>query len=140
MIRSAEARWAGDLKTGKGNVKSGSGAINGPYHFDTRFENAPGTNPEELLGAAHASCFSMALGFALEKSGHAAESVDTTAKVHLEKTDAGFAITKIDQITRVKIAGVSAADLTRLAEDTKSGCIVSRALSAVPMTVDAALA
>ena len=139
MIRSAQAHWAGDLKTGKGNVKSGSGAINGPYHFDTRFGDATGTNPEELLGAAHAACFSMALGFALEKAGHVADSVETTSKVHLDKTDAGFAITKIDLITRVKVAGVSAADLTRLAEDTKSGCIVSRALSAVPMTLDAAL-
>jgi osmotically inducible protein OsmC len=140
MIRSAEARWAGDLKTGKGNVKSGSGAINGPYHFDTRFESAPGTNPEELLGAAHAACFSMALGFALEKAGHVAESVDTTAKVHLDKNDAGFAISKIELDTKVKATGLADADLQRLAEETKKGCIVSRALSAVPMELKATLA
>ena len=139
MIRSAQARWSGELQTGKGSVKLGSGAFEGPYSFGTRFEGTQGTNPEELLGAAHAGCFSMALGFALQKAGHVAESVETTTNVHLEKGDAGFSITKIELKTRVKAPGISPADFTRLAEDTKAGCIVSRALSAVPMELDAAL-
>ena len=140
MNRTAQARWAGDLKTGKGNIKLGSGAFEGPYSFGTRFEGAPGTNPEELLGAAHAGCFSMALGLALQTAGHVTESIDTTATVHLEKGDAGFAITKIELKTRVKAPGLAAADFARLAEETKQGCIVSRALSAVPMELDAILA
>ena len=140
MNRTAQARWAGDLKTGKGNIKLGSGAFEGPYSFGTRFEGAPGTNPEELLGAAHAGCFSMALGLALQTAGHVAESIDTTATVHLEKGDAGFAITKIELKTRVKAPGLAVADFARLAEETKQGCIVSRALSAVPMELDAILA
>ena len=139
MIRTAQARWSGELQTGNGNVKLGSGAHEGPYSFGTRFEGVQGTNPEELLGAAHAACFSMALGFALQKAGHVAESVETTSSVHLEKGDAGFVITKIELKTRVKAPGVSAADFAKLAEDTKTGCIVSRALSAVPMELDAAL-
>jgi len=139
MIRTAQARWSGELQTGKGNVKLGSGAFEGPYSFGTRFEGAQGTNPEELLGAAHAGCFSMALGFALQKAGHVAESVETTASVHLDKSDAGFSIAKIQLRTRAKVAGISAADFAKLAEDTKTGCIVSRALSAVPMELDAAL-
>jgi osmotically inducible protein OsmC len=139
MQRTAQARWAGDLPTGKGNIKLGSGAFEGPFSFGTRFESVQGTNPEELLGAAHAGCFSMALGFALQKAGHVAESIETAATVHLEKNDAGFAITKIQLRTRAKAPGVSAADFARLAEETKTGCIVSRALAAVPMELDAAL-
>jgi osmotically inducible protein OsmC len=139
MIRTAQARWSGELQTGKGNMKLGSGAFEGPYSFGTRFEGAQGTNPEELLGAAHAGCYSMALGFALQKAGHVAESVETTASVHLEKSDAGFSITKIELKTQVKAPGISAADFARLAEETKHGCIVSRALSAVPMELHATL-
>ena len=139
MIRTAQARWSGELQTGKGSVKLGSGAFEGPYSFGTRFEGAQGTNPEELLGAAHAGCYSMALGFALQKAGHVAESVETTASVHLEKSDAGFSITKIELKTQVKAPGISAADFARLAEETKKGCIVSRALAAVPMELTATL-
>lgn len=139
MDRTAEARWSGDLKSGKGNVKVGSKSYEGPYSFASRFENGAGTNPEELLGAAHAGCFSMALSLALATAGHAPTSVTTTATVHLGKVGAGFAVTGIDLVTRGVVPGVSDAEFKRMAEETKSGCIISKALSAVPMTVNATL-
>lgn len=139
MDRKAEARWEGDLKAGKGNIKLGSGAFEGPFSFATRFEGAPGTNPEELLGAAHAGCFSMALSLALSNEGHVPTSIQTTATVHLEKGEKGFSISRIDLVTRGVVPGISDADFKRLAEATKTGCIVSRALSAVPMQLDAKL-
>jgi len=139
MDRSAEARWTGDLKTGLGHVRLGSGAFEGPYSFMSRFESGSGTNPEELLGAAHAGCFSMALSLALSKAGHTPTRVTTTATVHLSNTGGGFAITGIDLVTRGQVPGISAAEFQRLAEETKVGCIVSRALAAVPMTLDAQL-
>jgi osmotically inducible protein OsmC len=139
MDRTAEARWAGDLKTGRGNIKLGSGAFEGPYSFSSRFENGSGTNPEELLGAAHAGCFSMALSLALSLAGHPPANLATTATVHLEKAGAGFAITGIDLKTRGQVPGITAAEFSRLAEDTKVNCIVSRALASVPMRLDAEL-
>ena len=139
MDRTAEARWAGDLKSGKGNVKLGSKSYEGPYSFLSRFENGAGTNPEELLGAAHAGCFSMALSAALSAKGMVPTSVTTTATVHLGKVGAGFAITGIDLVTRGVVPGISEADFKKMAEETKSGCIVSKALASVPMTVDAKL-
>ena len=139
MDRTAEARWAGDLKTGRGTVRLGSKAFEGPYSFASRFESAPGTNPEELLGAAHAGCYSMALALALSTAGHTPTSVATTATVHLEKSGAGFAISGIDLTTRGVVPGVSAAEFQRLAEDTKVNCIISKALAAVPMRLDAKL-
>lgn len=140
MDRKAEARWNGGLKGGTGNVKLGSGAFNGPYSFTSRFENGAGTNPEELLGAAHAGCFTMALSAALERAGHAPTSVTTTATVHLTKGDAGFSISGIDLVTRGVVPGVGEPEFKKFADDAKTGCIVSRALSAVPMTLDAKLA
>ena len=139
MDRTAEARWAGDLKAGRGNVKLGSGAFEGAYSFASRFEDGNGTNPEELLGAAHAGCYSMALALALTMSGHPPTSVTTTATVHLSKVGAGFAITGIDLRTRGVAPGVSPAEFQRLAEETKVNCIVSKALAAVPMKLDAQL-
>lgn len=139
MERQAHARWSGDLKGGRGHIKLGSGGFEGSYSFGTRFENAPGTNPEELLGAAHAACFSMALALALSSAGHIPKNIATTAKVRLEKVAAGFGITGIDLVTRAEVPGVSATDFKRMAEETKTGCIVSRALAAVPMTLDAEL-
>ena len=139
MNRTAEARWAGDLKSGRGNIRLGSKAFEGPYSFMSRFESGPGTNPEELLGAAHAGCYSMALSLALSTAGHVPTSVTTTATVHLDKVGGGFAITSIDLTTRGVVPGVSAADFQRLAEDTKVNCIVSKALAAVPMRLDAQL-
>ncbi len=139
MDRKAEASWAGDLKSGRGNIRLGSGAFEGPYSFVSRFESGGGTNPEELLGAAHAGCFSMALSLALTAAGNVPTSVTTTATVHLSKVGAGFGITGIDLVTRGVVPGVSAADFQRLAEETKVNCIISKALAAVPMKLDAQL-
>lgn len=139
MERKASARWHGDLKSGTGQVKLGSGVFEGPYSFLSRFDRAPGTNPEELLGAAHAGCFSMALSLALSLAGHTPTSVTTTATVHLRKVGEGFGITGIDLVTRGVVPGIAAAEFQRLAEATKTGCIISKALSAVPMTLDARL-
>jgi len=138
MDRKAEARWEGDLRGGRGKIKLGSGAFEGNYSFGTRFEGAPGTNPEELLGAAHAGCFSMALSLFLGNAGHPPTSIQTAATVHLNKVGEGFAITGIDLSTRGQVPGISAADFTRMAEDAKANCIVSKALS-VPITLTATL-
>ena len=137
--RTANAKWEGNLKDGHGTVKLGSGAFEGKYSFGTRFEEAPGTNPEELLGAAHAGCFSMALAAALAKAGHQPQSIETAAVVHLEKGEAGFSIAKIVLTTRGTVPGISAEEFNRFAEETKKGCIVSRALAAVPMELQASL-
>lgn len=136
MKRTAEARWTGDLKAGKGSLKVGSGAFEGGYSFVSRFEGDRETNPEELIGAAHAGCFSMALSHALASAGHVPTSVTTTAAVHLEKGDAGMSITKIELRTEGVVAGITEAEFRKFAEDTKTGCIVSRALSAVPMSLE----
>lgn len=139
MDRSSEARWTGDLKSGKGIVKIGSGGFESPYSFASRFETSTGTNPEELLGAAHAGCYSMALNSSLAKAGYLPTSITTTATVHLTKGDAGFSISGITLTTRGVVPGITAAEFQKAAEDTKTGCIVSKALSAVPMTLDAQL-
>lgn len=135
MDRSASARWMGDLREGTGTVRLGSGTFEGPYSFKSRFENAPDTNPEELLGAAHAACYSMALAAGLAKAGHQPKRVDTTAVVHLEKVGEGMSITGIDLSTTGEVPGLSEAEFRRFAEDTKKTCIVSRALASVPMTL-----
>jgi lipoyl-dependent peroxiredoxin len=140
MERKASASWTGDLREGKGTVRLGSGVFEGPFSFKTRFEDAPGTNPEELLGAAHAGCFTMALSAQLAKGGHAPRRVDTEAVVHLDKVGQGSVITRIDLVTRGDVPGVSEAEFKRLAEETKVTCIVSKALASVPMTVQASLA
>jgi lipoyl-dependent peroxiredoxin len=139
MDRTAHARWEGDLRNGGGSLRLGSGAFEGKYSFTTRFEGAPGTNPEELLGAAHAGCFSMALAATLTKAGKPPKNIETTAKVHLEKVGEGFSITGIDLTTRASVPGVSDADFQRMAEDMRKNCIVSRALSAVPIQLQATL-
>lgn len=135
MERTATAHWEGDLRSGSGSMRLGSGAFEGPYSFKTRFEGAPGTNPEELLGAAHAGCFSMALSLGLTKAGKPPKSIDTKAVVHLEN----LGITKIDLTTRVDAPGLSAADFQAMADDAKANCIVSKALAAVPITLQATL-
>ncbi len=140
ITRTADARWEGDLKSGKGNIKLGSGAFEGPYSFSTRFEGTQGANPEELLGAAHAGCFTMALSNGLAQAGFPVTKLETTATVHLEKTAAGFAISGITLETRGVVPGVTDAEFQRLAEATKVNCIVSKALASVPMTLKATLA
>ncbi len=137
--RSASATWNGDLKTGNGTFKGKSGAIQGNYSFGTRFEGAPGTNPEELIGAAHASCFSMALAAGLGKNGLNPKSVSTTADVSIEKVGEGFKITKIVLHCEASVPGVDPAKFQEIATATKSGCPVSQALSATPIELDAKL-
>jgi len=139
MDRKAEAQWFGDLKSGHGTMAVGSKAFSGPFSFISRFEGSKDTNPEELLGAAHAGCFSMALANSLAMAGHKVTSISTTAVVTASKTDAGFSITGIALATRGEVPGLSAAEFQKFAEETKTGCIVSRALAAVPMTLDAKL-
>jgi osmotically inducible protein OsmC len=136
--RKADARWEGNLREGRGTIRLGSGAFEGPYSFGTRFQSAPGTNPEELLGAAHAGCFTMALSMMLTTAGHAPTSLETTATVHLDKVGEGFALTGIDLVTRGKVPGQTQAEFQRLAEDAKANCIISKALT-VPMTLQATL-
>jgi len=139
MDRKASARWQGDLKSGKGTVRLGSGAFEGNYSFGSRFESAPGTNPEELIGAAHAGCFSMALSLFLTQAGKAPRSIATEAAVHLEKVGEGFSITGVHLATTGDVPGVSAAEFQQFAEEAKKNCPVSRALS-VPITLQATLA
>jgi lipoyl-dependent peroxiredoxin len=139
MDRTASARWSGDLRTGSGTIRLGSGAFEGAYSFKTRFEGAPGTNPEELLGAAHAGCFTMALSLGLTQAGHPPRSLETSAVVHLNKVGEGFGITGIDLTTRGDVPGLSEAEFQRLALDAKVNCIVSRALAGVPMTLSATM-
>ena len=140
MARTATAEWKGDLMSGGGTVALGSGAYEGKYSFATRFEEQPGTNPEELLGAAHAGCFSMALANSLAKAGFAATSVKTTASVHLGKDDKGFLITRIDLDVVAAVPGVDNATFQEHATNTKTGCIISRALAANEITLTATLA
>lgn len=137
--RIAEATWEGTLQEGNGSLKVGSGAFEGPFTFKSRFEDAPMTNPEELLGAAHAGCFTMALGARLGREGHNVGRIHTTAHVHLDKVESGFAITRIDLETEGQVDGITQEQFDAAAEATKEACIVSKALSAVPMSVKATL-
>lgn len=137
--RDAEAIWNGTLQEGNGTFKIAHGTIEHPFSFKSRFEEAPETNPEELLGAAHAGCFSMALGARLGRAGHTVHYIHTTAKVHLTKLESGFKITQIDLDTEGKVDGIDEAAFAENAEATKDTCIVSQALSAVPMTVKSKL-
>lgn len=138
ITRKANAKWAGELKTGTGTVRLGSGAFEGKYSFGTRFEGAPGTNPEELLGAAHAGCFSMALNLGISQAGFAADYVDTTSEVQMDKVGDAMTIVNIKLVTKAKVPGLSKERFAELAEGTKKNCIISRALS-VPMTLEATL-
>ena len=139
--RSATARWQGSLKEGGGSVGLGTGAIDAPISFSSRFEEGEGTNPEELIAAAHAGCFSMKFAGDLGKAGFSPEQVTTTANVRLEKLEAGFTITKIELVTRAKVGGgIDEARFQEIARQSKDECPVSRALAAVSeITVDATL-
>jgi osmotically inducible protein OsmC len=131
MKRKASAIWRGGLKDGNGDISTDSGVLkNTQYSFSTRFENGIGTNPEELIAAAHAGCFSMALSGKLGEAGLRAESINTTASVSLEKTDAGFTITAVHLDVSVKIPGANPAAFEKAANDAKAGCPVSRLLKA----------
>jgi len=140
MDRKASAHWSGGLKDGKGTITTPSGVLNNtPYSFAKRFENEPGTNPEELIGAAHAGCFSMALSGQLGAAGMTAQSIDTTATVTLEKLDSGFTITKIHLDVTAKIPGADQAKFDQAAKNAKEGCPVSKVLKAATITMDAKL-
>ena len=138
MARQAEAEWKGDLKGGTGRVKTGSGGYEGNYSFATRFENGAGANPEELLGAAHAGCFSMALSAQLGEAGMKAESINTTATVSLEKVEGGFAITAVHLDLTANIPGADKAAFEKAANNAKAGCPVSKLFNA-KITLDAKL-
>jgi lipoyl-dependent peroxiredoxin len=129
--RTAEARWDGSLQEGDGTMRMASGAYEGSYSFQSRFEEGDGTNPEELIAAAHAGCFSMALSLVLGEAGHSPESVETKATVHIEKAGEGFAITRIQLDTRARVPGASSEELQQAAEAAKEGCPVSKALAGV---------
>lgn len=138
--RNADATWNGALRDGNGSFTTASGVVEGAYSFSTRFEDGSGTNPEELIAAAHAACFSMALANELGKAGHGSESVTTTAKVHLEKDDGGFSISKIELVTRATVPGVDDGEFQEIATATSKACPVSKALASVEITLDATLA
>jgi osmotically inducible protein OsmC len=140
MKRKASAVWTGDLKQGKGTISSDSGVLRDTqYSFSTRFENGIGTNPEELIAAAHAGCFSMALSAELGKVGITPERIETTASVTMEKQDAGFTVTASHLDTTVKIPGADRAKFEAAANAAKAGCPISRLLKA-NITMDAKLA
>ena len=137
--RTSSAVWNGDLQQGQGTMKVGSGAWEGPYSFKSRFEDGKGTNPEELIAAAHAGCFSMALSAALSKAGHPPTRVATTAKVGLEKGGDGFRIPNIHLATQAKVDGIDDAEFQKIADEAKRDCPVSKVLSGAEITLDAKL-
>ena len=129
--KHGSAHWSGDIKRGKGTVSTESGVLNQqPYGFNTRFEGEKGTNPEELIGAAHAACFSMALSLMLGEAGYTADSIDTTADVSLDKTDCGFAITKVALKSKVTVPGIAPQQFDGIIQKAKAGCPVSQLLKA----------
>ena len=139
VVRTSTAEWHGRVRDGGGTVSLGSGAFEGPYSFGSRFEEEPGTNPEELLGAAHASCFSMALSLLLTEAGYTPTWIRTVAKVKIERSGDGFAITHIELVTEAEIPGIDAAAFSAHAQAAKSNCPVSKALGAVDISLDARL-
>jgi lipoyl-dependent peroxiredoxin len=137
--RTADAEWKGTLREGEGTVALGSGAFTGAYSFRSRFEEGTGTNPEELLGAAHAGCFSMALAGGLDRAGHSPESIRTTARVSIEAQGGGFAITRSVLETEAIVPGIEESEFKRLADEAKAGCPVSKALAGVQIELEARL-
>jgi osmotically inducible protein OsmC len=140
IVRKSQAEWKGDLKTGAGSIAFGSGAYTGPYSFQSRFESGTGTNPEELIAAAHSGCFSMAFSFALQLAGLTPTRVHTTASVKLEPAPGGgFAITGIDLVTEGVVPGIEDTQFQAIAADAKANCPVSKALASVPISLRATL-
>lgn len=130
--RTAQAQWNGDLRSGSGSVKLGSGAFQGAYSYGSRFEQSPGTNPEELIAGAHAACFSMATASGLGKAGFKPELISTNATVHLDSVPQGFKIARIDLEMEADVPGIDEAKFLEIAEGAKKNCPVSQALAAVP--------
>jgi osmotically inducible protein OsmC len=140
MPAKAQAEWKGDLKSGSGTFSAGDGGISGDFSYKSRFEDGPGANPEQLIGAAHASCFSMALSAALGEAGHPVDSVQTNATVTLRIVDGAPTITKIELVTVGRVPGIDQAAFEEAANGAKAGCPVSRALAGVPeVTLSATL-
>jgi lipoyl-dependent peroxiredoxin len=137
--RKAHARWEGNLKEGRGRVDFGAGAFSAPYSFVSRFEEGAGTNPEELLGAAHASCFAMALSLVLSEAGFKPDYVDATANVTIAPQDGGFKITRSHLVCEARIADIDAATFAKHAENAKASCPVSKALAGTEITLEAKL-
>jgi osmotically inducible protein OsmC len=138
-VRKADAVWEGGLKGGHGKVSLGSGTFSGAYSFASRFADGPGTNPEELIAAAHAGCFSMALSAGLERAGHPARRVATTAKVHIETGGDGPRISRIELHTEAEVPGIAEADFQQQARQAKEGCPVSKALAGTEIELEARL-
>lgn len=139
IIRSATVQWEGDVAHGHGNIATESGKVDAEYSFGTRFSGDPGTNPEELLGASHAACFTMALSAELTRAGHPPTEIETKAHVHLEKAGAGFEITTIELHTWASVSGIDAATFAQHATAAKENCPLSKALRSVPITLAATL-
>ena len=138
-IRTSDAQWKGTLQEGEGTMRFGGGAFEGQYNFGSRFEEGTGTNPEELIAAAHAGCYSMALSGDLGKAGHTPTFVRTTAQVHITKGETGFGITRIELATEAEVPGIEPDEFQKIADGTRSGCPVSRALASVPIELTATL-
>lgn len=139
-VRTAQAVWEGTSREGKGRIRAEGGGFEGPYSYGSRFEEGKGTNPEELLAAAHAACFAMALSSRLTKAGHPPQRVQAQSHVTIDKVEGDWAVTGIRLEVDATVPGASSADFTRLAEDAKVNCPISRALRAVPITLEARLA
>ncbi len=138
-VRKASAKWNGELQSGNGTISIAQGTFEQPYSFGSRFQEAPGTNPEELVGAALAGCFSMALAGSLGKAGFKSESVHTKSSVTVEKIGDGFVITRIDLATEASVPGIEKAAFLEIAQATKKGCPVSKALTGTDIYLDAVL-
>jgi lipoyl-dependent peroxiredoxin len=138
-VRTAEAVWQGKLRDGQGRLTLGSGAYDGPYSFASRVEQGPGTNPEELIAAAHAGCFPMALSFMLEQAGYTPERIQTAARVFLERVGEGFKITAINLETEARVPGIDEKTFLDKAEAAKNGCPVSQALAGVEVNLQVKL-
>lgn len=139
LKRKGKAVWQGNLKDGKGNLELGSGSYKDQYSFSSRFEEGTGTNPEELIAAAHAACYSMALSLALSEAGYKVNEIATEATVSLDKTDSGFEITNIKLNTKAKVDDIEMSKFSEIASAAKVGCPVSKALSAVNIELEAHL-
>jgi osmotically inducible protein OsmC len=137
IARTSTVIWEGDVARGHGTIKTGSGKIDANYSFGTRFAGEPGTNPEELLGAALASCFTMALAATLTRAGHATTSIDTVAKVHLRQVSGGFEVPSIELTTHANVPGILDDEFQQLAQQAKETCPISKALHSVPITLNA---
>ncbi len=138
-VRNADAEWSGGLMNGSGHMKLGSGAFDGPFSFKTRMEEGVGTNPEELIGAAHAGCFSMQFSAMLEHAGFPPDKIHTAAKVFFGPDGGGFSISKIELTTEGTVPGIDDAKFQELAAGAKAGCPVSKALAGTEITLDAKL-